>query len=117
VVRGRMLLVPPDIEARFGITGGNIFHGDLVLEQLFSLRPVPGFGAHRMPVRNLYLCGSGSHPGGYVSAMPGRNAARVALADWRSGHSDRRRDMMPSRRPAHVRSGRHVPERRAPGAR
>ena len=83
VVRGRMLLVPPDIEARFGITGGNIFHGDLVLEQLFSLRPVPGFGAHRMPVRNLYLCGSGSHPGGYVSAMPGRNAARVALADWR----------------------------------
>jgi phytoene dehydrogenase-like protein len=83
VIRDRMLLVPPDIEARFGITGGNIFHGDLVLEQLFSLRPVPGHGAHRMPVRGLYLCGSGSHPGGYVSGLPGRNAARVVLADWR----------------------------------
>ena len=81
VIRDWMVLVPPDIEARFNITGGNILHGDLTLEQLFSLRPVPGFGAHRMPVANLYLCGSGSHPGGYVSGLPGRNAATVALRD------------------------------------
>ena len=81
VIRDWMVLVPPDIEARFNITGGNIFHGDLILEQLFSLRPIPGFGAHRMPVPNLYLCGSGSHPGGYVSGLPGRNAATVVLRD------------------------------------
>jgi phytoene dehydrogenase-like protein len=81
VVRDWMVLVPPDIEARFNITGGNIFHGDLIPEQLFSLRPIPGFGAHRMPVANLYLCGSGSHPGGYVSGLPGRNAATVVLRD------------------------------------
>ncbi|TMI82048.1 MAG: NAD(P)/FAD-dependent oxidoreductase [Bacillati bacterium ANGP1] len=81
VIRDWMVLVPPDIEARFNITGGNIFHGDLTLEQLFSLRPIPGFGAHRMPVANLYLCGSGSHPGGYVSGLPGRNAATVVLRD------------------------------------
>ena len=83
VIRDRMVLVPPDIEQRFNMTRGNIFHGDLVLSQLFSLRPIPGFGAHRMPIRNLYLCGSGSHPGGYVSALPGRNASTIALADWK----------------------------------
>jgi|SRR5579864_1003723 len=81
VIRDWMVLVPPDIEARFNITGGNIFHGDLIPEQLFSLRPIPGFGAHRMPLANLYLCGSGSHPGGYVSGLPGRNAATVVLRD------------------------------------
>jgi phytoene dehydrogenase-like protein len=81
VIRDWMALVPPDIEARFNITGGNIFHGDLIPEQLFSLRPIPGFGGHRMPVGNLYLCGSGSHPGGYVSGLPGRNAAAVVLRD------------------------------------
>lgn len=81
VIRDWMVLVPPDIEARFNITGGNIFHGDLILEQLFSLRPIPGFADHRMPVGNLYLCGSGSHPGGYVSGLPGRNAAAVVLRD------------------------------------
>ena len=83
VVRDWMVLVPPDIEERFNITGGNIFHGDLIPEQLFSLRPIPGFGGHRMPVKGLYLCGSGSHPGGYVSGMPGRNAATVVLSDWK----------------------------------
>jgi phytoene dehydrogenase-like protein len=81
VIRDWMVLVPPDIEARFNITGGNIFHGDLIPEQIFSLRPIPGFGGHRMPVANLYLCGSGSHPGGYVSGLPGRNAALVVLRD------------------------------------
>ena len=85
VLRDYMILVPPDIEARFNITGGNIFHGDLTLEQLFSLRPIPGFGAHRMPVASLYLCGSGSHPGGYVSGLPGRNAATVVLRDLQRG--------------------------------
>jgi phytoene dehydrogenase-like protein len=81
VMRDWMVLVPPDIEARFNITGGSIFHGDLTLEQLFSLRPIPGFGGHRMPVGSLYLCGSGSHPGGYVSGLPGRNAATIVLRD------------------------------------
>jgi phytoene dehydrogenase-like protein len=83
VIRDWMVLVPPDIETRFNITGGNIFHGDMTLEQLFSLRPIPGFGAHRMPVPSLYLCGSGSHPGGYVSGLPGRNAATVVLRDFK----------------------------------
>ncbi|MES0872606.1 phytoene desaturase family protein [Sinimarinibacterium thermocellulolyticum] len=75
----RQVLTPLELERRFGLTGGNIFHGAMTLHQLFGFRPVPGWSDHRTPVRGLYLCGAGAHPGGGVSGAPGRNAARVIL--------------------------------------
>lgn len=80
-VLGVQVLTPLDLERQFALTGGDIFHGRLSLEQLFSARPVLGHGNYRMPVGNLYLCGSGAHPGGGVSGLPGRNAAREILRD------------------------------------
>ncbi|HEY0972988.1 MAG TPA: NAD(P)/FAD-dependent oxidoreductase, partial [Solimonas sp.] len=77
----RQVLSPLDLERRFGLTGGNIFHGAMPLHQLFGFRPVPGWSDYRTPVRGLYLCGAGAHPGGGVSGAPGRNAARVMLGD------------------------------------
>lgn len=79
----RQVLSPLDLEETFGLTGGNIFHGDMSLDQLFSLRPLPGWTGYRAPVKNLYLCGSGTHPGGGVMGAPGYNAARAILADQR----------------------------------
>jgi phytoene dehydrogenase-like protein len=79
----RNVLSPADLETEFGLTGGNIFHGEMSLDQLFFLRPVPGWAQYRTPVRNLYLCGSGTHPGGGVMGAPGHNAAREILKDWR----------------------------------
>lgn len=79
----RQVHTPLDLERKFGLTGGDIFHGRLSLEQLFSARPVLGHGDYRMPVENLYLCGSGAHPGGGVTGLPGRNAAREILKDAR----------------------------------
>ncbi len=76
-------LSPQDLEAEFFLTGGNIFHGDMTLDQVFAFRPVPGWGQYRTPVKGLYLCGSGAHPGGGVTGCPGWNAARVALDDWK----------------------------------
>ena len=76
------MLTPLDLEREFGLTEGNIFHGELTLEQLFFLRPAPGWAQYKTPIRNLYLCGSGSHPGGGIMGAPGRNAARAVLADW-----------------------------------
>ncbi|CAN5158169.1 NAD(P)/FAD-dependent oxidoreductase [soil metagenome] len=78
-VIGRLALGPRDLERRFGLIGGDIFHGRLTLDQLFSARPVLGHADHRMPVPGLYLCGSGSHPGGGVTGAPGHNAARAIL--------------------------------------
>lgn len=80
-VLGRQVLTPLDLERRFALTGGDIFHGRLSLEQLFSARPALGHGDYRMPLKNLYLCGSGAHPGGGVTGLPGRNAAREILRD------------------------------------
>ena len=80
-VIGRLALGPRDLERRFGLVGGDIFHGRLTLDQLFSARPVPGHADYRMPVPGLYLCGSGAHPGGGVTGAPGRNAARAVLRD------------------------------------
>ncbi len=74
---------PADIENEIGITEGNIFHGELTLDQLLFNRPVPGFAQYRSPVRGLYMCGSSTHPGGGVMAAPGANAAREILADLR----------------------------------
>ena len=78
-VLGRQIKSPLDIERDLGMVGGDIFHGALHLDQLFSLRPVAGHADYRMPVKNLFLCGSGAHPGGGVTGLPGRNAAREIL--------------------------------------
>ncbi|MGD8976255.1 MAG: NAD(P)/FAD-dependent oxidoreductase [Gammaproteobacteria bacterium] len=78
---GRMVLTPADLERQFGLVGGDIFHGALGLDQLFSARPVLGFGAYRGPLRALYMCGSGTHPGGGVTGAPGHNAAHEILRD------------------------------------
>ena len=80
-VLGRRVLSPWDLEREFGLVGGDIFHGKLTLNQLFSARPVLGHGNYRMPLKGLYLCGSGAHPGGGVTGVPGHNAAREILRD------------------------------------
>ncbi len=80
-ILARQVLSPLDLEQRFGLTDGDIFHGQLGLDQLFSMRPVLGYAAYRMPVKGLYLCGSGAHPGGGVTGVPGRNAAREISRD------------------------------------
>ena len=72
-------LSPLDLEQEYGLTGGNIFHGELSLDQLFFLRPALGWARYATPVRNLYLCGSGTHPGGGVTGAPGHNAAMEIL--------------------------------------
>jgi phytoene dehydrogenase-like protein len=82
-VLGRMVLTPLDLEQKLGLVGGDIFHGALSLDQLFSARPVLGYADYRSPVKGLYLCGSGAHPGGGVTGLPGRNAAREVLRDVR----------------------------------
>jgi phytoene dehydrogenase-like protein len=81
LIRHRQVLTPLDLEREFSLTEGNIFHGELSLDQLFFLRPVPGWSRYRSPIPGLYLCGSGAHPGGGIMAAPGRNAARAVLAD------------------------------------
>jgi phytoene dehydrogenase-like protein len=81
----RQVLTPLDLERIYGLTEGNIFHGDLSLEQLFFMRPVAGWAQYRTPVAGLYLCGAGAHPGGGVTGAPGYNAAHKALRDWKSG--------------------------------
>ena len=84
-VLGRRVLSPLDLEREFGLVGGDIFHGKLTLNQLFSARPVLGHGNYRMPLAGLYLCGAGAHPGGGVTGVPGHNAAREVIRDraWR----------------------------------
>jgi phytoene dehydrogenase-like protein len=84
-VLGRQINSPLDLERTFGLIGGDIFHGKLELDQLFSARPVLGQGAYRGPLPGLYLCGAGTHPGGGVTGAPGHNAAREILKDLRRG--------------------------------
>ncbi len=81
----RQVLTPLDLERTYGLTEGNIFHGDLRLEQLFFMRPVPGWSQYRTPIDGLYLCGAGAHPGGGVTGAPGHNAAHQVLRDWKKG--------------------------------
>ncbi len=81
-VLGHSALSPLDLETRFGLTGGDIFHGALGLDQLWAARPVLGFGDYRTPIRGLYLCGSGAHPGGGVTSLPGFNAAREIVRGY-----------------------------------
>jgi phytoene dehydrogenase-like protein len=80
-VIARQIHSPLDLERKFGLIGGDIFHGALSLNQLFSARPILGYGDYRTPIKNLYQCGSGTHPGGGVTGVPGHNAAREILRD------------------------------------
>jgi phytoene dehydrogenase-like protein len=79
------VLAPKDIEERFGLIGGNIMQGELTPDQMFSFRPIPNYGDYRTPIAGMYLCGSGTHPGGGVMGVPGRNAASVVLRDHKRG--------------------------------
>src|SRR3989442_324654 len=85
----RQVLTPLCFEEVYGLTGGNICHGDMALDQLFAMRPLLGWARDRTPVRNLYMCGAGTHPGGGVMGAPGRNAARELRKDLRRGRARR----------------------------
>jgi phytoene dehydrogenase-like protein len=92
------VLTPKDLEDRFGLVGGSIAQGELAPDQLFSFRPIPNFGDYRTPVRGLYLCGAGTHPGGGVMGVAGRNASTVMLRDARRARAvDRARSLVPRR--------------------
>ncbi len=80
-VIGRQVLSPLDLEREFGLIGGDIFHGALHLDQIYSLRPAAGYADYRTPIKGLYLCGSGAHPGGGVTGLPGHHAARAIVTD------------------------------------
>jgi phytoene dehydrogenase-like protein len=84
-VLGRQIMSPLDLERTFGLIGGDIFHGALSLDQLFSARPMLGHGDYRGPLRGLYMCGAGTHPGGGVTGAPGHNAAREIILDFKRG--------------------------------
>lgn len=79
LVQHCLVLAPPDLEERFGLPGGCLYHGEMSLDQLLFMRPVPGYANYRTPVQNLYLCGAGTHPGGGVTGAPGFNAAREVI--------------------------------------
>jgi phytoene dehydrogenase-like protein len=85
VVRDFQVITPPDVERTLGLTGGSIFQGDITPDQILGFRPVPGWSGYRTPLPGLYLCGSAAHPGGGVLGAPGRNAAKVILADLAAG--------------------------------
>ncbi|MDP1717588.1 MAG: FAD-dependent oxidoreductase, partial [Burkholderiales bacterium] len=84
-VLGRSILSPLDLEREFGMIGGDIFHGALTLDQLWSARPVLGHADYRGPITGLYMCGAGTHPGGGVTGIPGHNAAREIIRDFKKG--------------------------------
>ena len=83
IILHRQVLTPLDIERTFGLTEGNIFQGEITLEQLFFLRPAPGWAHYRTPIKNLYMCGSATHPGGGIMGAPGRNAAMRIMKETR----------------------------------
>ena len=89
-VLGRQILTPLDLERDFGLIGGDIFHGALDLGQMFSARPILGHADYRGPIPGLYMCGSGTHPGGGVTGAPGHNAAREIIRDFRRRRLRRR---------------------------
>jgi phytoene dehydrogenase-like protein len=88
-VLGRQIMSPLDLERTFGLVGGDIMHGTLQLDQMFSARPMLGHGNYRGPLAGLYMCGAGTHPGGGVTGAPGHNAAREIVADFRRGRLKR----------------------------
>jgi phytoene dehydrogenase-like protein len=85
IIRHRQVVTPLDLEREWGLSEGNIFQGELTLEQLFFLRPAPGWAQYRAPIRSLYMCGSATHPGGGIMGANGRNAAFKLLEDWKRG--------------------------------
>jgi phytoene dehydrogenase-like protein len=87
LIVGRQVITPLDLEQTFGLSGGHIFHGEHALDQLFAFRPILGWARYRTPIRGLYLCGSGTHPGGGITGGPGANASREILRDLKSGRS------------------------------
>jgi phytoene dehydrogenase-like protein len=92
-VIARQIHSPLDLERKFGLVGGDIFHGRMSLDQLWAARPVLGHGDYRSPIAGLYMCGSGTHPGGGVTGAPGHNAAHAIIADrsllWKALHRSR----------------------------
>jgi len=76
MVIGRQVITPADLERVYGLTGGHIFHGELALDQLFTMRQLLGWARYRTPIRNLFTCGSGTHPGSGLNGASGMNAAR-----------------------------------------
>jgi phytoene dehydrogenase-like protein len=87
IIRHRQVVTPLDLEREWGLSEGNIFQGELTLEQLFFLRPVPGWAQYKTPIRGLYMCGSATHPGGGIMGANGKNAAEKLLADWKRGRA------------------------------
>ena len=85
IILDRVMFGPRDIEERFNLTESTMMHGWMMPDQIFNYRPVAGWSDYRTPVHNLYLCGSGAHPGGAVSGAPGHNAAQQIIMDWREG--------------------------------
>ena len=77
----RQVITPADLESEFGLTGGHIFHGELALDQLFTMRPLLGWARYRTPIDGLYLCGAGTHPGYGVSGLSGLHASREVIRD------------------------------------
>jgi phytoene dehydrogenase-like protein len=84
LVLHRQVITPQDLEENYGLTGGHIFHGELTLDQLFTMRPLLGWARYRTPISGLYLCGSGTHPGSGLTGASGANAAREILKDWKT---------------------------------
>jgi phytoene dehydrogenase-like protein len=83
VVAGEVI-TPAELDAKYGFFGGHIYHGELALDQLLTMRPLLGYGQYRSPIDGLYLCSAGTHPGGFMTGGSGRNAAREILKDLRS---------------------------------
>jgi phytoene dehydrogenase-like protein len=75
----RQILTPLDLEQEYGLTGGHLYHAEMALDQIFFMRPVPGWSRYHTPIENLFLCGSGTHPGGGVTGLPGYYAAKEIL--------------------------------------
>ncbi len=87
IIRHRQVVTPLDLEREWGLSEGNIFQGELTLEQLFFLRPAPGWAQYRTPIKSLYMCGSATHPGGGIMGANGKNAAEKLLQDWKRGRA------------------------------
>ena len=104
-ITGTYTITPLDLEREYGLTGGNIFHGGMFLDQLFASRPVPGWADYRAPIEGLYLCGAGMHPGGAVNGAAGHNATKVVLRDLGVLGSTGDGDTGPAPRRATVRAG------------
>ena len=83
LILARQVITPLDLELTYSLSGGHILHGEPSLDQLFTFRPIPGWARYRTPIEGLYLCGSGTHPGG-VTGAPGANASREVIKDMKA---------------------------------